>query len=82
MLLILESRALLGASFYEKAVSDVIAEYWRDYEQNSTEFLPVFLINDVLRFWKTLCLNYEDRTNEARRSDLGKRHLHNYKLKH
>jgi hypothetical protein len=53
----------------------------------------VFLVNDILRFWKTLCLNYEERTWVAE-GDLpeasapedsaarGKRRLHNYKLKY
>jgi len=82
MLLILESRPLLGDAFYKRAVDDVIAVYWRDYDKNSADFLPVFLLNDILRFWKTLCLNYEERTGMAREDKPGKRRLHNYKLKH
>lgn len=82
MLLLLESRPVLGGQVYERAISDVVAEYWRDYAQNSIAFLPVFLMNDILRFWKTLCLNYEDRTGAERTKKRGKRRLHNYKLKH
>jgi len=82
MLLILESRPLLGEEFYQRAIDDVIAVYWRDYTQNSQHFLPVFLMNDILRFWKTLCLNYEERTAKEKEESPGKRRLLNYKLKH
>ncbi|MFH0903498.1 MAG: nucleotidyltransferase domain-containing protein [Pseudomonadota bacterium] len=79
LLLLLESRSILGEEIYGLAVDSVIAEYWRDYPRNSRCFLPVFLINDILRFWKTLCLNYEERTGG---SPIGRRRLYNYKLKH
>jgi len=82
MLLLLESRPILGADIYKRAIDSVISLYWRDYAQNSTSFLPVFLMNDILRFWKTLCLNYEERTGTEKQSKPGKRRLHNYKLKH
>lgn len=82
MLLLLESRPVLESSFYKQAIEATIAEYWRDYPQNSTSFLPIFLMNDIMRFWKTLCLNYEERTGAEKVTNIGKRRLHNYKLKH
>ena len=94
LLLLLESRPVLNAELYAIVIDAIVANYWRDYVQNSASFLPVFLFNDILRFWKTLCLNYEERTGDAR-TDLaqkqledqdpklrGKRRLHNYKLKY
>lgn len=82
MLLILESRYILGPEAYKEAIKAVVAVYWRDYAQNSRNFLPVFLMNDILRFWKTLCLNYEERTGSEKDTKAGKRRLQNYKLKH
>jgi len=82
MLLILESRPILGESTYKKAIEAAVAVYWRDYEQNSNNFLPIFFLNDILRFWKTLCLNYEARTGSKKESKPGERNLFNYKLKH
>lgn len=79
LLLLLESRAILGDGIYGRVIDDLVGRYWKDYPQNSADFLPVFLINDILRFWKTMCLNYEERTNDAR---TGKRRLLNYKLKY
>lgn len=88
MLLLLESRSILGADVYRQAIDELLAVYWRDYSQNSSDFLPVFLINDILRFWKTLCLNYEERTADEKTGkktahpNTGKRRLLNYKLKY
>jgi hypothetical protein len=81
LLLLLESRPVLGPDVYRRAIGDLISAYWRDFPQNSKNFLPVFLTNDILRFWKTLCLNYEERTGAAE-TDRGKRRLLNYKLKY
>lgn len=53
---------------------------WRDYPGNESAFLPVYLTNDIIRYWKVLCLNYEANTRDAR--DPNKRRLINYKLKH
>jgi hypothetical protein len=78
LLLLLESRPILGELVYKRAIDELVDRYWRDFPQNAGDFLPVFMINDVLRFWKTLCLNYEERTSDAR---IGKRRLLNYKLK-
>jgi hypothetical protein len=64
MLLLLESRALFGRGAYARCVQAAIAVYSRDAKAAET-FLPRFLINDIVRYWKTLCLNYE-----AKRHDL------------
>lgn len=79
LLLLLESRPILGEAIYKRVIDELVGRYWRDYPQNSGDFLPVFLVNDIVRFWKTMCLNYEERTVDAR---TGKRRLLNYKLKY
>jgi predicted nucleotidyltransferase len=88
LLLLLEGRPILGEDMYTKVIDELLAVYWRDYSQNSENFLPVFLTNDILRFWKTLCLNYEERTanlatgKKTASPNVGKRRLLNYKLKY
>lgn len=62
LLLLLESKPLIGGTFYESDVGNVIAEYWRDYIDHKRSFLPTFLVNDVVRLWRTFCVNYEART--------------------
>jgi hypothetical protein len=82
LLLVLESQCLLGSSAYRDIIEEVITAYWRDYEANKTEFIPAFLANDILRLWRTFCVNYEARTSTEPERQRAKRRLKNYKLKH
>ena len=82
LLLLLESIPLLGKDVYETAIDDVIAAYWRDYTKHPTDFVPAYLANDVLRLWRTFCVNYEARTGTDPEEKRAKRKLKNYKLKH
>lgn len=82
LLLVLESRPLLEESVFGMIVGDVIAAYWKDYEERKSEFIPAFLANDILRMWRTFCVNYEARTSTDPPLKKAKRKLKNYKLKH
>jgi hypothetical protein len=79
LLLLLESRPLVGKAAYEHAVNAVVSSYWRDYQGREQEFIPAFLANDILRYWRTLCVNYEIGRDA---SHSPKQKLKNYKLKH
>jgi hypothetical protein len=82
LLLVLESRALIGQDVREAAITETIEAYWRDYEGHESEFVPAFLANDILRLWRTFCVNYEARTKTEPAEQKAKRKLKNYKLKH
>ncbi|MEX0804428.1 MAG: nucleotidyltransferase domain-containing protein [Candidatus Binatia bacterium] len=82
LLLLLESRPLIGSDVYWQAIDEVIAAYWRDFEDHKSEFMPAFLTNDVLRLWRTFCVNYEANTRTEPAEKKAKRRLKNYKLKH
>jgi len=82
LLLLLESQPLLERAVYREVTEEVIAAYWRDYEDHSTEFMPAFLANDILRLWRTFCVNYEARTERVPDEEKAKGKLKNYKLKH
>lgn len=58
MLLMLESKYLTHRNQYETVLEGVSNNYFRD-NVGKKEFRPLFLINDMLRYWRTLCLNYE-----------------------
>ncbi len=60
----------------------MIAAYWGDYEDHKTDFMPAFLANDILRLWRTFCVNYEAGTKRDPPEAKAKRKLKNYKLKH
>ena len=82
LLLLLESSPLIGRSAYDQITSKVIEAYWRDYEGHENDFMPAFLANDILRMWRTFCVNYEARTRKVPEREAAKRRLKNYKLKH
>lgn len=82
LLLLLESSPLLGEPVYRRTTNRVITAYWRDYEDHKNDFMPVFLANDILRMWRTFCVNYEAFTQTDPPEKKAKRKLKNYKLKH
>src|SRR5437879_12377305 len=82
LLLLLESRALLEENVHREVVTAVIKAYWRDYEDHKADFMPAFLANDILRLWRTFCVNYEARTERVPLEEKAKGKLKNYKLKH
>ena len=88
LLLLLESRPVHDAALYERLLQRVVGFYYRDFEDHREDFVPIFLTNDILRFWRTLTLNYEHHRLklldlagpelEAKKADSA---LKNYKLK-
>jgi len=83
MLLLLESSPLVNPSLLNEIFDSIVEAYFRDYPSHAADFRPVFLINDILRFWKTLCLNYENRRNRPDDDVAQKRkqQVKNFKLK-
>ncbi len=84
LLLLLESKPLVNGAVYLNAVDKIISSYFKDYHGHEKNFTPNFIVNDILRFWRTLCLNYEHKrhlrgsdTIEAKR----KSYIENFKLK-
>ena len=81
MLLFLESKCLHNAEVYERAINQCITEYCRDLKGHEHDFLPLFLMNDISRFWKTLCLNYEYARSTITPETKAKHRVKNLKLK-
>jgi hypothetical protein len=61
MLLLLESKPIYNEELHISCLNQVINPYYVDFHDHSQSFKPIFLTNDIIRFWKTLCLNYEHR---------------------
>ena len=64
LLMILESKPVFGLKSYNNILREVLGRYFEDYPDHPEDFRPTFLINDIIRFWKTLCLNYENKRNQ------------------
>ena len=82
LLLLLESHPLLEASVYKDVIEEVVAPYWKDFADHKGDFVPAFLTNDILRLWRTFCVNYEANTSSEPTEENAKRKSKNYKLKH
>jgi hypothetical protein len=59
MLLLLESKPIFNEELHKKCIEKIIERYFVDFHDHSKTFQAIFLANDIIRFWKTLCLNYE-----------------------
>lgn len=88
MLLLLESRPIYRTELYRDLLARVVGFYFRDFEGHEGDFEPIFLSNDILRFWRTLTLNYENKRFRITRLPLPQQTearaqsaLKNYKLK-
>lgn len=82
VLLLLESRPLLEKEIYQEVIGEVVSAYWRDYADHKMDFIPGFLANDILRLWRTFCVNYEARTERVPDEQKAKGKVKNFKLKH
>ncbi|MDZ4103871.1 MAG: hypothetical protein U1E12_19560 [Hydrogenophaga sp.] len=66
MLLLLESQAIWNGDLRANAIKNVLSNYFKD-GKGKADFRPLFLLNDILRYWRTLCLNYErDRVSSSK----------------
>lgn len=63
MLLLLESQCLYGKAVFDNITASIISSYFKDYPDHKHTFQPIFLLNDICRYWKTLLLNYENKRN-------------------
>lgn len=63
MLLLLESKPIYNEELHAKCIEKIIERYFIDFPDHSKNFKAIFLANDIIRFWKTLCLNYEHGRN-------------------
>lgn len=88
MLLLLESQPVYNPELYASLLERIVGFYYRDFADHADGFVPGFLINDILRFWRTLTLNYEhhrrqlqDLAGEELRAKKASSALKNYKLK-
>jgi predicted nucleotidyltransferase len=81
MLLLLESKPLYNQVLFEKCIDEIIDSYYVDFHNHTDNFKPIFLTNDIIRFWKTLCLNYEHKRISKNSEDGVKNVTHSKNLK-
>lgn len=87
MLLLLESRCLYGEKAFDDVTARIVTSYFKDFPDHPSTFHPMFLLNDICRYWKTLLLNYENKRQfhidgRENRSLKTKQKVRNFKLKY
>jgi hypothetical protein len=83
MLLLLESRHVAGEGAYQRLLEDVVHAYWRNQPEHEDDYLPIIMVNDIVRYWRIVLLNYE-ATNTAQMDETesqADRRLRSYKLR-
>jgi len=66
LLFLLESECLVGNNIYEKIQDNLISVYIKD---NITEHqIARFLLNDLIRYYRTICVDFEYKTCELSKS--------------
>ena len=76
LLLLLESAPLLGARAHRAALAALLDAYLADDRKDRRP--PRFLLNDVVRYWRTICVDFEGK---ARGGDERKWALRHAKLR-
>ncbi|MBV1856872.1 MAG: hypothetical protein KUG77_00575 [Nannocystaceae bacterium] len=59
MLLLLESRVMLGEAAYAEVLRKVTDAYWQNSETHRSDYQPFVLVNDIVRWWRIVLLNHE-----------------------
>ena len=79
MLLLLESEPLVGGSVYDEAWTRILERYLaydiKDYRP------PRFLVNDIVRYWRTVCVDFEGKRAQSEGKDDPKWVTRNAKLR-
>jgi hypothetical protein len=65
ILLMLESRVLLGENAYRRLLDDVLGAYWQNENLHPNDYLPLVLVNDIVRYWRIVLLNHESRLRDT-----------------
>jgi hypothetical protein len=76
MLLLLESRWVLGEDVFRKVKRDVLEDYLRDLDKDYHP--PRFLLNDIFRYWRTIAVDFERKHRDRYGREWG---LRNAKLR-
>lgn len=80
LLLLLETQPIFGDEAYDEVISSVVAQYATNYVASDPKKEWTFLMNDLIRYFRSLCVNYQwDFEREKR--EQGKWPLRNVKLR-
>lgn len=73
MLFLLESEWLSGQDYYEKTFKDAVIRYIGDLITQHQ--LCLFLLNDIIRYYRTICVDFEQKTSGTGGKSWGDRNI-------
>lgn len=73
MLFLLESEWLSGEAYYDKVFNDAVIRYIGD--KITQHQLCLFLLNDIIRYYRTICVDFEQKTSGAGGKSWGDRNI-------
>lgn len=75
ILLLQESVSLYQPDLLRKLLQAILARYLRDYDNYAKPGVPRFLLNDLVRYWRTITVDYQAKRWRDRDSEWGLRYL-------
>ena len=69
MLLLLESQPLVNPEAYQRLLAAAVDAYWKNEELHPNDYLPIVLVNDIVRYWRIVLLNHESRLRAKSQKD-------------
>lgn len=80
MLLVLESLPVTGEDVHDRVLRQVFERYLLRYSRDY--WPPRFLLNDIIRYWRTICVDFEGKTErDEREGERNKYVMRNAKLR-
>ncbi|MEN2976085.1 hypothetical protein P7L78_15950 [Tistrella bauzanensis] len=73
LLMLLEGRALAGAPVFRRSLDGLIATYVQDHHGRDDP--ATFLLNDVIRYYRSICVDFEMKTRGAAAKGWGLRNV-------
>ncbi|HEX8658752.1 MAG TPA: hypothetical protein VF690_14505 [Hymenobacter sp.] len=81
MLFLLESVPIYNSAVYEQLGQSIAVAYIENFHRHTHELPSVFLINDIIRYWKSMCLAYEHQRDFRMATDEHRYYYHKRNLK-
>jgi predicted nucleotidyltransferase len=75
ILLLEESVSIYQPQLHESLIRALLKRYLIDYEDDPKDGVPRFLLNDIERYWRTICVDYQAKRWALRGEGWGLRYL-------
>ena len=82
MLLLLETQPVFGATSFQTVIDALVDRYAKDYVKDDARKEWTFLLNDLIRYFRAICVHYQSTFDDTDLIEHDKWTLRNVKLRH